>query len=332
MHVFKTILTTGLSIGLATTALAQAKSASTPANVTPPTKNVTNVETPIGNVQVQTNTPPRGTTAIDPNQVDRIPGNVYTPGTQLVAGQERPGVNARAVQQPAMNIESHILNCLILKNQEEVELSKYIENELQNEKVKKFAEQLVADHQKAVQKLQAMKMTQTTQSEQPRPATFVATEVVTTPVPATQAQRRVERQNERTERQIERTTGVNVDLTPNGPATGRQVVGYRNRVVLQPQYAGKTSEGDQFLQIHQEATQECLNLAIAELMEAKENKQIDEAFLGIQAGMHMGMLAQLTALEKHTSGELQQFVVEAKATTQKHLQIAKNLMQEVNQK
>ncbi|MBA4030105.1 MAG: hypothetical protein C0478_04315 [Planctomyces sp.] len=341
MHMPKTLLATSLTLGLAAIANAQPPGVPQPANTAPPGRTTTTIQTPVGNVQVQSNTPPRNVPprangTVDPNRVNPQTGAYYTPGAQVQVGAGGVAVGARPMQQPAMNIESHIVNCLILKNQEEVELSKFAQNELQNEKVKQFAAQLAADHQQAVQKLQALKVTQTTQVEAANPATFVATEAVTAPVPGTPAQRRVERQAdrqaERTERQIERVTGANVEVTPNTPAAQRQVVGYRGRVVLQPQYAGKTNEGDQFLQIQQDATQECLDLAVAELMEAKDNKQIDQCFLGIQAGMHMGMLAQLTALEKHTSGEVQQFVVEAKATTQKHLQLAKNLMQEVDQK
>lgn len=342
MQLSKMWLSTGLSLGLATTVFAQTPPGNDPAGAVPPARNETSIETPIGNVRVSTTTPPANNAQVNPNRVDPLPGAVYTPGVQGQAVTAPRAASPQAVPAQAAHLESHLVNCLILKNQEEVELSRFSQNELQNEKVKKFAAQLVASHQQSLEKLQALKVQQSAQQETSRPATFAATEVVTTSAPATTApattapstpaQRRAERQVERAERQIERATGVNVDLKPEVPLSGRQVVGYRGRIVLQPQYAAGSGENDAVLQIQQDVTQASLDLAVNELMEAKEQQQLDQAFLGIQAGMHMQMLAQLHALEKHTAGELQQYVTEAKSTTEKHLQMAKSLMQEIDQK
>ncbi|WP_131818203.1 hypothetical protein [Planctopirus hydrillae] len=342
MQLSKMWLSTGLSLGLATTVFAQTPPGNDPAEAVPPAGNETQIETPIGNVKVRTTTTPPNSAQVNPNRVDPLPGAVYTPGVQGQAVTAPRAASPQAVPAQAAHLESHLVNCLILKNQEEVELSRFSQNELQNEKVKKFAAQLVASHQQSLNQLRALKIQQSAQQETSRPATFTATEVVTTtapattapstPAPSTSAQRRAERQVERAERQLERATGVNVELTPEVPLSGRQVVGYRGRVMLQPQYVGKSTENDVVLQIQQDATQESLDLAVNELIEAKEHQQVDQAFLGIQAGMHMHMLAQLQALEKHTTGELQQYVTEAKATTEKHLQMAKSLMQEIDQK
>lgn len=315
----------GLSLGLIQAAHAQAPVAPQPAPVAPP-RTETIVNTPIGTVQVRSapapqNVPPRNG-QIDPNRVD--------PAQGVAPVQVQPGVNVttnRLNQQVAPNINAHIVNSLILKNQEEVELTKFIKQDLQNEKVREFAAQLAADHESAVARLRALSAASTTQAVQGQSdATYVA-ETTVVPVPQTPAERRAERQADRAERLIERSTGTNVEVTPNIPQ--RQVVGYRGRVMLQPRYAGTTSEGDLFLQIQQDAAQECMDLTVAELMEAKEHKHLDQAFLGMQAGMHMQMLAQLTALEKHTNGELQQFIQEAKEMTQKHHQMAKDLMHQL---
>lgn len=94
------------------------------------------------------------------------------------------------------------------------------------------------------------------------------------------------------------------------------------------QTAGTSGQGTDFLQIRREIAQECLASAKKKLTEEKEHA--DKCFLGMQAGAHMAMISELTVLERHTSGELQQILADGKESAQKHLDRAESLMKDLN--
>jgi putative membrane protein len=88
------------------------------------------------------------------NQADPATGRpagqaqVGQPGRTGVAGQ-----NQNAAQ-TGNEMDSFIASCLLLGNQEEVALAQLASQKAQNPEVKQFAQMMIEDHQKAIQKLQ----------------------------------------------------------------------------------------------------------------------------------------------------------------------------------
>jgi predicted outer membrane protein len=78
------------------------------------------------------------------NQADR-------PGAQAERGfqSERPRAHA-------VNLDQHIIACLITENEGEIQLSKFAQDRAQNKEVKDFAEQMITDHAQFVGKLKQL--------------------------------------------------------------------------------------------------------------------------------------------------------------------------------
>lgn len=82
--------------------------------------------------------------------------------------------------------------------------------------------------------------------------------------------------------------------------------------------------GGNLLKIEVQAAKNCLGLVKKELSELK-GADFDKAYMGMQIGAHIGMLAKLQAVEPYATGELKQMVQDAIEKTQKHLDEAKNI-------
>ena len=83
------------------------------------------------------------------------------------------------------------------------------------------------------------------------------------------------------------------------------------------QTSATSGQGVDFLQIRREIAQECL--ASAKKL-TEDTEHTDKCFLGMQLPAQLAMISELTVLEKHTSGELQQLLADGKETTQQHLE------------
>lgn len=64
------------------------------------------------------------------------------------------GTTTAAWQSP--EIARHLANCLLMKNQAEIEINEFAEQQAQNPKVKQFAQQMVQEHRQLAQKLQQL--------------------------------------------------------------------------------------------------------------------------------------------------------------------------------
>jgi len=78
-----------------------------------------------------------------------------------------------------------------------------------------------------------------------------------------------------------------------------------------------------WVSIHEEMADECLNAAKAELQ--RNDKRADEAFIGQQIAAHMKMIAQLKVFHKHASSDLRGVIDSSREVAEQHLKQAESL-------
>ncbi len=192
------------------------------------------------------------------------------------------------------NMDQYIATCLLFSNQEEVALAQVAVDRAENENVKQFAQMLVNDHQKAIQKLQ----------QHAKPGMGLEGSGQTT---------------------VSIQSTGNDQYASDQSATAQQYTA--NRADLDRD-AGSSGAYDQILKLQQQATQECLTMTKS-MMQEKQGAEFDKAFAGSQIGAHVGMLAKLKASEQHASSELASILQESQQMTKNHLEQAKQLCDEL---
>ena len=203
--------------------------------------------------------------------------------------------------QTSKNLDAPIAACLILGNQEEMTLAKFAQQRSQNEQVKQFAQKMAQAHQQATSQLEkfAPQGVSLTLNGDDRSGTT-------------------------------RSGDVRTGTTRSGD--DRSGTTQPRTAVNQPGRTNSDSNtGDmhhQMLEMQKAIAQECLNLTQRELSE-KEGVKFDQCFMAQQIGAHIGMLAKLTGSEQYASAELQQVVEKQRQTAQQHLQMAKQIMQQL---
>ncbi len=231
--------------------------------------------------------------------------------TTVIAQQSRPApaptgqnattsapVRGEADRATWQNSDQTLATCVAIANQTEVAIARFAKDKVQNQEVKDFANQLVKDHQALLQKLQRF---------------------------APEATREGYLQAGQD------SAGGNVTATAK---TGVQPAGGANRPPATgaiQQTAGAQpaeSRGVDFIQLHREIANECLASAKKRLSE-KNDKEVDQCFIGTQIAAHMAMLDKLTVMQRHTSGELKELLVDASETTQHHLDKAEKIMKDL---
>lgn len=95
--------------------------------------------------------------------------------------------------------------------------------------------------------------------------------------------------------------------------------------------ANSNSAGIDFVQIHQEMSDQCLKDS-KEMLSKKEGAEFDKCFVGMQLAKHSMMHTSLTVLERHTTGALQGFIKKSLATNDEHLQASVDLMEALDNK
>ena len=206
------------------------------------------------------------------------------------------------------NMDHFMVAWLAPCNQEEIILAKMAQGRAQNPQVKQFAEQMIADHTAFLQKLGKFGHVEETFNNATVTRDANANADATKPAIApkeTPADEGVVRNSIRevgeTAREVARDVGDAV----------RSTVGY-------------TDSAD-VCRMKCEIHRECLALTEREL-DKWQGADFDQAYLGQQAGAHIGMLATLKTFEKHASKEMRPLIQEARATTEKHLNHANELM------
>jgi len=232
------------------------------------------------------------------------------PGTQPRPGQldraDRPATQQAQPGQPyraqfrgtqtagpaSQEIEHYLANCLLIKNQAEVELSQFAQQQAQNPEVKQFAQMLIKDHQQAIQKLQALAGAQGAARTSQRPGANGQFDAQAT-TPATERPRQALNQD------------ADPSLTANRSGTQNDAL-------------------NQLLELDRQITERCQDL-VREELQAKRGPEFDMCFVGAQIGSHTHMLAALEVIGQRSQGELRQFVQEAQPVVQRHLDHAKQI-------
>lgn len=95
--------------------------------------------------------------------------------------------------------------------------------------------------------------------------------------------------------------------------------------------ANNNANAVDFLQIHQEMSDQCLKDS-KEALSKKEGADFDTCFVGMQIAKHAMMHSSLTVLQRHTTGELQGFIKTSLAKNDEHAKAATSLMEQLSDK
>jgi len=94
--------------------------------------------------------------------------------------------------------------------------------------------------------------------------------------------------------------------------------------------SGSMVTADSMLQIKRELADECLNSSRREL-EAKQGKEFDECYMGMQLAEHMKMIDELKVFERHASSDFRTVLQQGRETAEKHLTHAKQIKKNVEE-
>lgn len=231
----------------------------------------------------------------DPN----APRNPAQPGSAGSTGAQQTGQGSTQQQ-----LDSHVANCLILGNQEEIALLRWASEKVSDKHLKEHAEKMIEDHQEFVSKLRKFaSKNQNFELRAGRSSEGTSGSKVR-PVGGTR-----EDNAENREGNNSGTTTAGGTTTSAGTATSTTV----------------NAMADRLFAIDKQAKEECLRLT-QECLDKHEGKEFDQALLGQQIGMHITMLAQLKAVEDDVSPEFQKLVKEGQKTAKEHKEHAEKMM------
>lgn len=220
----------------------------------------------------------------------------------------KPKVSA-AEQREEANTDRSLATCIAIGNQEEIALTQFAVEHIQNPEVKKFAQMLIDDHTKFGGKL-----------------TPYASEVAN--MPFDDAHAGVRHSNNKESKTADATAASKEELRAAKREARRKDDSDRQTVTSA--HSGLFAQ-ERMAVLERQVANECLTLAKRELTEAKESGDFDQAFLGCQVATHLNMIAKLTVFERESTGELAQVFGEGRASTEKHLEEAKHLMRSLKQ-
>jgi predicted outer membrane protein len=252
---------------------------------------------------------PTGQNRATSSQIDRSQPGRPIQGRQPYSANYR-GTQANNGQNSA--VEMYLANCLLKRNQGEIEISQFAAEQSQNPKVKQFAQELAKDHQQVVEKLQQI-----------AGARGVPTKTSSLD---TSARPESDRPATRTPGESATDTGVlGQDSRTNRIGSDRET----NESVTTGRTATQGSGALQQLASIEEKIADRCEQALREELQQKSGAEFDQCFVGAQVGGHMQMLAALDVISQDTQGPLKQIAEEAKPTVQKHLDHAKGLAKQL---
>lgn len=203
-----------------------------------------------------------------------------------------------------------LATCVAIDNKAEIALAEFGASKTQNQKVKDFAQMLVSDHQKFLQKLQQY-------------------------APSADQIRFTDEQASASGSNVEQAAGTarpnaRIQQTAGEEARDRATSDRPNREVQETNQANRdTAMQIDPVQLHRELASQCLTDTKKMLTEA-ENKNFEECFVGHQIGLHGAMISKLKVLERHSSDELAQLLADGRKTTEMHLKKAEQLMKDLD--
>jgi predicted outer membrane protein len=189
------------------------------------------------------------------------------------------------------DVQRFLVGCLLAKNQAEVELGKFAQQQSQSPEVKEFAQMLVQDHSKLIEKLQKVAGAQNAS---------------------------------RPDARLDAETGERTLPAENRDVAGQNAA-ERNATT---RLAGNNAAVDQLLAMEQQIVERCTQAAKDELQQ-KQGAEFDKCYVSSQIGGHMHMLAALEVIQQQGPEQLQLLAQEAQPNVQKHLDHAKQLMKQL---
>lgn len=234
-------------------------------------------------------------------------GQPQQPGVQ--PARPAPAQPARPQQAGApraefdQHFDQNVARCLILDNRNEVAAAKIAEKKGRNDEVKDFAQRMEKDHQQFTADLERF----AGNFDGGQPARTGA-----------QAGGAAADRNEAAPAAANRNPAGNA-APPRAPQQPGQPA--------QPAQAGDHSA--RYMQIRQEIADQC-RASLQRELDSKQGKAFDDCYAGMQIGAHMRMVDELTVLSRHVSPEMKPVLDKGLKTAQKHLDEAKQLMKDVN--
>jgi predicted outer membrane protein len=236
--------------------------------------------------------------------------NKQNPERDAAAPRSRTAREGQPTQAgQAGNLDGQLAACVIIGNQKEIAISRQAEQQLQNEEVKKFAQQLVQDHEKFVTQLQQFAEQGGFQQQQ---LAIDGTASAEEPAPTTRRQPG--------QRPAQPRSTAERDPNATNPGTPR--------AAARSEALDQQGTSHEMINIEREVAQQCVQSVQRELSE-KQGAEADKCFVGMQIGAHMGMVDKLEVFSKHASPELQAALQQGLQTAQQHLDHAKQLAKQL---
>jgi predicted outer membrane protein len=216
---------------------------------------------------------------------------------QIQPGQVQPGqVQAvqpasgqRAVAGSPLSKDQTFAKLLEIANKEQVAIARYAQENLTHDAVKAFAATMEKEHQTYVDALKAV-------SSKGQPATTAGI-----------------------------TSSQRDDSTASNPGSPR-ADSLASRTASQG--TGQDASSVDFLQLHQEISEQCLKDS-KEWLSEKDGIEIDKCFVGMQVAKHAAMKSSLTVLERHASSDLQSLIQKGIKKNDEHMKVAVSLMEKL---
>lgn len=206
----------------------------------------------------------------------------------------------------ATDINGPLVRWLSVGNNGEIQLGQFAQRHSRNERVRQFAQMMVNDHTQFAQKIQQAAGREAGAAG-PQGAPTASGRSGASEAPSAN----------RVESDVSRPAGASATVGPAGPAGQSTQAGP----------AGMAGALD-LLRLKEQCGQNKLALIQREL-ERHQGADFDRAYVGQQIMAHTEMLADLQAARTHATGGLQQAIDEGIETTQKHLDHARQLMQQL---
>jgi len=252
--------------------------------------------------------PPTTQQPQQPRQLQR-PGATQDVATRDVAGATGQAQRRSESQQDEQKLEQLVAAKLLIANRGVIELSKMAVEKAEHDKVKQFARTLVEEHEglcRDIEKLQASKGYSKHEGHSKSDQASGDRATTTQPRPSQTSQ--------------------------NQPGQTGQPVAGQTRTAQ----AGNWDRDDQGIvgkleMIAEKSSKKQLEMT-KEMLQQREGKDFDMAFVGIQIAAHTRAVADLSALQGVGSKEMQDLVKKAEGATSKHLKQAKDLAEELSSK
>lgn len=222
---------------------------------------------------------------------------------------------ARHTPSSDQQIAAFLHNCC----RNEIEIAKFVQEQLTSEQAKEFAAMMVREHTPGCQKLQQ-----------------VAGHLASAHAPGTPAGA-VLREETREETRRETTPEKGAPAAPRGERRPKEASGEtKTRVVeeettvAEARPVGGQPQGFDWVNIHRQLADQCLASTKAEFQK-KEGAEFDKCFMTQQIMAHIKTLDELKVLRNYASAELRKDLDETSQMATRHLEEAKKIMEQLKE-